>query len=72
MVGFFAPGQESMFARLVKKLMRDHRGGTAIEYGLIAALVIITMVLTIVELGGVTSGMWNTVNNKVANVTPGQ
>lgn len=60
-----------MFAILFKRLWHDRRGATAIEYGLIVALVVITLVVAIVALAQVTSGMWNDVNTKVQNVTPG-
>ena len=46
-------------------LLRDRRGGTAIEYGLIVSLIVITMVVAFVELGSTTTTMWGNVNNKM-------
>jgi pilus assembly protein Flp/PilA len=50
---------------MIRKLAKDRKGGTAIEYGLIAALVVITMVASFVELANVTTGMWGNVNTKI-------
>lgn len=46
-------------------LLRDTRGGTAIEYGLIISLVVITMVVALVDVADTTTSMWGNVNNKV-------
>ena len=39
-------------------LLRDERGATAIEYGLIAALIVIAMMGALSTLGGGVGGMW--------------
>jgi pilus assembly protein Flp/PilA len=44
-----------------RKLRVDTRGATAIEYGLIAALIIIGMMTGLQALGGGTNGMWGRV-----------
>ena len=36
----------------------DNRGATAIEYGLIAALIVMAMVAGLSSLGGGVGGMW--------------
>jgi pilus assembly protein Flp/PilA len=41
-----------------RKLRVDARGATAIEYGLIAALIILGMIGGLQALGGGTNGMW--------------
>ncbi|MDB5714549.1 MAG: Flp family type IVb pilin [Sphingomonadales bacterium] len=51
---------------LIRALALDKRGATAIEYGLIAALVVIAMVGALNGLATVTIGMWN---NVAANVS---
>ena len=58
-----------MLLRLIRLLARDRTGGTAIEYGLIAALVVITMIAALSELANTTTGMWNNVNTKVTTAT---
>jgi pilus assembly protein Flp/PilA len=48
-------------------LRSDKRGATAIEYGLIAALICIACVGGIQALGGGSNGMWGRLDNKIAN-----
>ena len=50
----------------LKRVLGDKRGGTAIEYGLIAALVVITMIAAFMEVANTTTGMWGNVNTKFA------
>ena len=54
-----------MKARLFK-LLRDKRGATAIEYGLIAALVVMGAFLGIKNFANTSVNMWNNVSNTVA------
>jgi pilus assembly protein Flp/PilA len=56
-----------MIVRLMKRLARDQRGGTAIEYGLIAALIVIAMIASLVQVANTTSSMWRNVGIKVAD-----
>ena len=53
--------------RMLCKLLTDKSGATAIEYGLIAALIIIAMMGGLSALGGGSGGMWSELANKVAN-----
>jgi len=46
-------------------LRADQRGATAIEYGLIAALIVISMLAGLSTLGGGAGGMWTSLSNKV-------
>jgi pilus assembly protein Flp/PilA len=55
-----------MIVRMLNRLARDRRGGTAIEYGLIAALVIITMIAVFMQVAKTTTTMWGTINTKVS------
>lgn len=48
-----------------RRLRRDERGATAIEYGLIAALIVIALITGLGQLGGGSGGMWTTMSNKV-------
>jgi pilus assembly protein Flp/PilA len=54
-----------MIVQLLKRLAGDRRGGTAIEYGLIVSLVVITMIVAFIELAHTTTGMWGNVNDKI-------
>ena len=51
--------------RTFRRLRSDKRGATAIEYGLIAALIVISMMVGLGSLGGGASGMWGQMANKV-------
>ena len=48
-----------------RHLAHDQRGATAIEYGLIAALIVIAMIGALQGVADANSGMWNNVSNKV-------
>ncbi len=53
--------------RLIRKLARDGRGATAIEYGLIVALIFIAILGAVHTLATEVIGTWNAVSNKVVN-----
>ena len=42
----------------LRRLGANQRGATAIEYGLICALIVIAMMAGLQTLGGGTNGMW--------------
>jgi pilus assembly protein Flp/PilA len=44
--------------RTLRRLRSDKRGATAIEYGLIVALIAVAMIGGLQSLGGGTNGMW--------------
>jgi pilus assembly protein Flp/PilA len=48
-----------------RKLCSDKRGATAIEYGLIAALIAVASIAGMSKLGGGANGMWGKLDNKV-------
>ena len=47
------------------RLRSDKRGATAIEYGLIAALIVIAMMTGLSTLGGGANGMWGKISAKI-------
>ena len=50
----------------MKKLnKRDESGAVAIEYGLIAALMVIVMIPALQSLGGNTNSMYGSISNKI-------
>ena len=51
----------------MRKLCVDQRGATAIEYGLIVALIAVAVIGALEGLGGGVGGMWGDLSNKVAN-----
>lgn len=52
--------------RLMRRIRSDKRGATAIEYGLIAALIAVAAVGGMSSLGGGSNGMWGKLENKVS------
>jgi pilus assembly protein Flp/PilA len=58
-----------MFSFL-RRLRRDQQGATAIEYGLIAALVVIAMITALGAFANESITMWTNVGNQVASTTP--
>jgi pilus assembly protein Flp/PilA len=53
--------------RWIRGLARHNRGATAIEYGLILALITITMLVGFSQLAGTTTGLWGNLADKVTN-----
>jgi pilus assembly protein Flp/PilA len=53
--------------KFLRRLRSDKRGATAIEYGLIAALIVIAMMGGLQALGGGAGGMWGKLANIVGN-----
>ena len=51
---------------IIRKLIRDRKGATAIEYGLIAALIAVAAITAMSNLGGQLSNTFNTVNGNMA------
>ncbi len=45
------------------KFIRDEQGATAIEYGLIAALVAVAIIAVLIALGGALNNIFSTVNS---------
>lgn len=48
-----------------RKIRTDRRGATAVEYGLILALLVLAMIGALHALAGKTTGMWNNVSQRV-------
>jgi pilus assembly protein Flp/PilA len=51
---------------IFRKLRKDERGATAIEYGLIAALIAVAAITAMSSLGGQLSKTFNNVNTSLA------
>jgi pilus assembly protein Flp/PilA len=51
------------------RLSRDPQGGTAIEYGLIAALVVIAIIGALGAFADESIAMWNTVSTEVSEAS---
>ena len=56
--------------RTTRRLLTDQKGATAIEYGLIAALIIIAMMGGLGSLAGGTTSWWGRIQSNVASSMP--
>ena len=57
----------SAIRRMIRKIRTDTRGATAIEYGLICALIVIAMMVSLGSLGGGVAGKWGNMAGTVGN-----
>jgi pilus assembly protein Flp/PilA len=51
--------------KMIKKLFKNEEGATAIEYGLIAALIAVAAIVAMGNLGNNLSNTFNEVNNEL-------
>jgi len=56
----------SAIRTILRRLLLEERGATAIEYGLIASLIVIAMIGGLSALGGGAGGMWSELGNTVS------
>ena len=52
--------------KFIKKLFREEAGATAIEYGLIAALIAVASIVAMQGLGGELQNTFNTTSTKMS------
>ena len=50
---------------LIRRTVRNTRGATAVEYGLICALIVLVMMVSLKLVAGDTIGMWGNISTKV-------
>jgi len=53
----------------IRQMLRDRRAATAVEYGLIAALVVVTIMFTVQGVANETNRMWSNVGSTMARAT---
>jgi len=56
--------------KLIRKLRRDEEGATAIEYGLIAALISVAAIVAMTALGTSLKTMFQGVSDKISTASP--
>lgn len=54
---------------LLRDLARDGRGATAVEYGLICAMIVLAMVAALRGVADANTKLWNNVSQEVSNNT---
>jgi pilus assembly protein Flp/PilA len=55
--------------KLLRKLRKDEDGATAIEYGLIAALISVAAIVAMTAIGGSLDTLFNTVSDELDTAT---
>jgi pilus assembly protein Flp/PilA len=55
----------------LRALFADRRGATAVEYGLIASLIVLAMIGGLSAMGGGTGGMWGMISADVSEAMQG-
>lgn len=65
MTGAGPPGREPTDVTTLIRMIRDSRGATAIEYGLIAALIAVAAIGAMSALGGKLTNTFSNVSNNV-------
>ena len=60
----------SAIRTMLRRLRADERGATAIEYGLIASLIVIAMMTGLESMGGGVGGMWGKLGNSANTYMP--
>ena len=58
-----------MFFSMIKMIKRDDQGATAVEYGLILALVFLGMIGAVTTVGNETISMWDDIAADVQNAS---
>ncbi len=48
----------------LQRLISDQRGATAVEYGLICAMIVIAMIVALQGVANSTSAQWNMISSK--------
>ena len=61
------PGRLARLRGLLARFLSDETGATAIEYGLIAALMALACITAFSAVGGQSGGSWGNTANKVGN-----
>ena len=51
----------------LRTLFSNNKGATAVEYGLILAMIFLAMILGVTAVGTQTTGLWNYVSTKVVS-----
>jgi pilus assembly protein Flp/PilA len=65
------PGNEvgPEMLELIRRIKRCEQGATAVEYGLIAAMIVIAMMAALRSTADANSNMWNFVSNEIVGAS---
>jgi pilus assembly protein Flp/PilA len=54
-----------MVRHFMRQIIRSNKGATAVEYGIICAVIVLVAMIGIVNLGGRNAVVWGNVSNQV-------
>lgn len=60
----------SLYTNLMIRLRTDEKGATAVEYGIMVALIAVVIIVAVTSLGGTLDGLFTTVDTKLAPTAP--
>ena len=56
--------------KIMRHILRDETGATAVEYGLIISLIILAMLTALGSFASTNTAQWNYVDAQMASTTP--
>jgi pilus assembly protein Flp/PilA len=59
----------SLYTNLMIRLRNEEKGATAVEYGIMVALIAVVIIAAVSTLGGTLDGMFDSVDSKINNPT---
>lgn len=59
----------SLYTNLMARLRTEEKGATAVEYGIMVALIAVVIIVAVSTLGGTLDGMFDSVDSKINNPT---
>ncbi|WP_426938700.1 Flp family type IVb pilin [Pseudarthrobacter sp. S3] len=60
----------SLYTNLMIRLRSDEKGATAVEYGIMVALIAVVIIVAVSSLGGTLTGLFESVDTKITPTTP--
>jgi len=63
--------EDQPMTTILRKFFDDESGATAIEYGLIAALIAVFLIASLNALGDALGGIFNNITTELGNAAPG-
>jgi pilus assembly protein Flp/PilA len=54
---------------MIKRFLKDEAGATAIEYGLLAALIALAIIVAVTGIGTKLAAVYNSISTKLPTVT---
>ena len=60
----------SLYTNLMIRLRNEEKGATAVEYGIMVALIAVVIIVAVSTLGGTLDGLFQDVNTQIAPTAP--